>query len=82
MSDTPVYENLERLIKAKGSLDLGTTDGGGMGYKWCATLGGEWPYCYGFTIEGALKSLVSEHIRIEREQLQKRINEIDASAAL
>lgn len=53
-----------------------------MGLYWTAALGGNWPYCSGSTIEGALKALVSEYLRLEKEEAQKRINEIDASANL
>lgn len=74
---------LGRLIKLKGRLQVSHDEGGGgMGYYWCATLGGDWPYCSHSTLDGALNVLVSEHLRIERETLQKRINDIDASASL
>lgn len=39
--------------------------------------GDDWWY-----VRGALRVLVSEHLRLEREALQKRITEIDGSASL
>jgi len=81
--DAKLLSELESLVKAKGSLRISySSDDGGMGTNWCATIGGEWPYCHGESIEGLLKMVVSEHRRLEREQLQKRLNEIDASANL
>lgn len=74
--------HLERLIKEKGQLEVTHTNGGGVGLYWSATIGTQWPYCHGGTLEGALKTLVSEHLRLEREELQKRINAIDESAGL
>lgn len=75
-------ELLEDLIKKKGALSVGYGSGSGMGLYWTASLGREWPYCSGSTLEGSLKVLVSEHLRLEKEETQKRINEIDASAGL
>lgn len=78
-----LFGQLERLVKQKGRLQISHDEGGsGMAYYWCATLGGEWPYCHASTLEGSLRVLVSEHLRLEREALQKRINEIDGSASL
>jgi len=78
-----LHEQLDKLVKAKGELNVSyEAGGGGMGLYWCATVGREWPFCSGGTLEGALKNLVSEHTRLEREALQKRITEIDASAQL
>jgi hypothetical protein len=78
-----LFGQLERLVKQKGRLQISHDEGGsGMAYYWCATLGDEWPYCHASTLEGSLRVLVSEHLRLEREALQKRINEIDGSASL
>jgi len=78
-----LFGQLQHLIKRKGSLRISHDEGGGgMGYYFCATLRDEWPYCHGSTPERALRVLVSEHLRLEREALQKRINEIDASSGL
>lgn len=75
-------EQLEQLIKVKGSLHIShDPGGGGTGYYWTASVGA-WPYCSSSTLEGAINVLLSEHKRIEREALQKRINEIDGSASL
>ena len=76
------FGHLERLIKEKGQLEVTHTNSGGVGLYWSATIGGKWPYCHGGTLEGALKTLVSEHQRLEREELTKRINAIDESAGL
>jgi len=74
--------SVENLVKQKGSLHIShDAGGGGMGYYWQVNAGG-WPYCSGSTLEGALKDFVATHQRIESEALQKRINEIDASANL
>jgi len=74
--------SVENLVKQKGSLHISHDEGGGgMGYYWQVSAGG-WPYCSGSSLEGALKDFVATHQRLEREALQKRINEIDASASL
>ncbi len=76
-------EELEELIKTKGRLEVSHDEGGGgMGLYWCATVGGEWPYCHGETFDDALADLLSEHRRLEREALQERINAIDGAAQL
>lgn len=73
---------VETIIKQKGTLHIShDEDGGGMGHYWQVNAGG-WPYCVGSTLEGALKNFVATHQRLEREALQKRINEIDASSSL
>ena len=77
-----LFEELERLIKQKGHLTASNTTGGGMGLYWMTSIGHEWPYCSGATLESALKNLISEHHRLEREALQARINAIDGSAQL
>jgi len=78
-----LFFRLELLIKQKGHLQLSyDAGGGGMGYYFCATLNNEWPYCSESTPEGAIRVLISEHARLEREALQKRIAEIDGSANL
>lgn len=79
MHDT-LFESLEILITKKGHLLVSYGPGGGL--CWAATLRGEWPYCSGATMEGALKALVVAHARLEKEALQERINEIDASSGL
>lgn len=76
------WVELERLIKKKGGLHVVNASGGGMGLFWSVTLGGEWPWCSGGTLEWAFKNVISTHLRLEREELAERINEIDASAAL
>lgn len=81
-SPTDLFGHLERLVKQNGQLKITHTNGGGMGLHWCATVGGDWPYCHGETLEGSLKELVSEHLRLERESHAKRINEIDECANL
>ena len=88
MSDVPnqleqLSEQVASLIKQKGPMRVAYDEGGGgMGFCYCATIAGKWPYCHHSTLEGALRVLVSEHLRLEREALQKRITEIDNSAAL
>lgn len=82
VGSSALFGHLERLIKEKGQLDVTHTNGGGVGLYWSSTIGGEWPYCGGGTLEGALRTLVSEHLRLEREELQKRIKAIDESAGL
>ena len=83
VGSSDLFGQIERLIKQKGRLQISHDEGGGgMGYYFCATVGGEWPFCSSSTPEGALRVLVSEHLRLEREALQKRITEIDGSASL
>jgi hypothetical protein len=76
-------KRLEELIKSKGRLRVSHNESGsGMGYYWCATLGDEWPYCSSGTLIGAIEDLISEHNRLEKEALQKRINEIEQLSQL
>jgi hypothetical protein len=78
-----LFAGLERLVKEKGSLSVTyEPGGGGMGYYWSATISHKWPFCGGSTLAYALESVVHEHQRLEREELQKRINAIDESASL
>jgi hypothetical protein len=73
---------LEKLVKQKGSLSVRHSPGGsGMGLYWVADADG-WPYCSAGTLRGAVKGLIESHKRLEKEALQKRINEIDASSGL
>lgn len=83
MNESDLFPKLEYLAETKGSINIShNKGGGGMGLYWCASINNEWPYCHGGTIKGALSTLVSEHLRLEREENQKRINDIDASANL
>ena len=78
-----MLENLEIIVKSKGTLTVTHTPGGsGMGLYWCADIDHKWPHCHGHTLEEALKVLVNESLRLEKEELQKRINEIDSSSQL
>lgn len=78
-----LFAGLERLVKEKGSLNVTyEPGGGGMGYYWSATINNKWPFCGGSTLVYALESVVHEHQRLEREELQKRINAIDESESL
>lgn len=52
-----------------------------VGNAWSADLG-DWPFCSSGTIPHAIERLVDHHEQLEREELQKRINEIDQSASL
>lgn len=74
---------LSDLIKEKGRLQVSyDPSGSGMGYYWCATLGGEWPFCNADTLENSITVLISEHLRLKKETLQRQIKEIDESSNL
>lgn len=77
-----LFPRLERLIENKGSLCVVKSNGSGMGLYWSASVGGNWPFCAGGTLEQALDQLVFRHAQLEREALQAQINAIDASANL
>lgn len=81
-SSDPLFEQVEVLIKKHGSLRVTHDPGGsGMGYYYTASVS-EWPCCSSSSLVGSLTVLVKEHLRLEKEALQKRINEIDESSAL
>lgn len=48
--------------------------GGGIGLHYMVT-DGEWPYCSGGTLLGAITNFNSEHLRLKRERLQKELKE-------
>lgn len=83
MKPEELFRAVENLVKRHGSLSVSHDAGGsGMGLFFCSSVGGKWPFCSGETLADALTQLASEHARIEREALERRITEIDASANL
>jgi hypothetical protein len=77
-----LIKRLEKLVKAKGELSIEHDEGGsGMGYYWSANIDCKWPWSVGSTFQQCLESLVVTHAKIDKEALQKKINEIDRSSA-
>lgn len=72
---------IETLLKRSGKTLRISHCSDPMGNAWSADLG-DWPYCSSGTIPHAIESLVNHHEQLEKEDLQKRINEIDQSASL
>jgi hypothetical protein len=74
-------DRLETLLKRTRKTLRITHCADPVGNSWSADLG-DWPFCSSGTIPHAIESLVNRHGQLEKEELQKRINEIDQSASL
>lgn len=74
-------DRLETLLKKTRKTLRITYCADPVGNSWSADLG-DWPFCSSGTIPHAIESLVNRHGQLEKEELQKRINEIDQSASL
>ena len=78
-----MFAEVERLLESHGKMTIRyDRGGGGVGRFFVTHLEGDWAYHWGFSLQKSIETLVSETLRMEKEKLQKRINEIDASSNL